>query len=261
MLGYQAGGEGDREARPLISLLVFMRLALFFLVLIASPQVYGQVVARSRPVTQFSVTAFDQASGQEVPGRFEVLVHKAATRIQGISKPGQSPFSFKLLESDTITIVTSSEGYHSVEEIMLVSCDTCEYYQYTAMLEKAEDSVFVNLKANDRIQLDKIYFNQSSYELRPESRDQLEKLYRTLRTNPQLKIEIAGHTDNVGDPRLNLALSENRARVIYTFLRQMDIPSNRLFHKGYGHTQPVLPNDTEENRSRNRRVEFVVLEN
>ncbi|WP_247234287.1 OmpA family protein [Telluribacter sp. SYSU D00476] len=240
-------------------------LLLFFLVLFISPQMYGQPSAHQRTITQFSITAVDQASGQEVPASFEVLVHKAATRLRGSSRPGQSPFSFRLQESDTITVVTSSAGYHSVEEMMLVSCDTCEYYQYKAVLERVEDpvkdSVFVNLKVHDRIQLDKIYFNQSSYELRPESREQLEKLYRTLRDNPNLKIEIAGHTDNVGDLRLNRALSENRAQVIYAFLRQKSIPSSRLVPRGYGHTQPVSPNDTEENRSRNRRVEFVVLEN
>jgi outer membrane protein OmpA-like peptidoglycan-associated protein len=122
-----------------------------------------------------------------------------------------------------------------------------------------EDSVFRDLKVNRAIRLDKIYFDQSSYNLRPESREELEKLYRTLRDNPTLKIEIAGHTDNVGDKRLNQLLSENRARVIYNYLLQKDIASSRLSHRGYGQNRPVAPNDTETNKSLNRRVEFVVI--
>jgi outer membrane protein OmpA-like peptidoglycan-associated protein len=90
--------------------------------------------------------------------------------------------------------------------------------------EKDIHTVFTNLKVNDVIKLDKIYFDQSKYELRPESRDQLEKLYRTIRDNPKLKIEIAGHTDNVGDARLNQYLSENGAQVIYNYLLRKTFP-------------------------------------
>lgn len=69
------------------------------------------------------------------------------------------------------------------------------------------------------------------------------------------------HTDNVGDARLNQYLSENRAKVIYSYLLRKEIASNRLRHRGYGQSKPVSSNDNEDNKSLNRRVEFVVLEN
>ncbi len=166
-----------------------------------------------------------------------------------------------MYHSDTVTVETAAEHYFAIEEVLLVSCDTCGFYQYTALMEKRADSVFTNLKVNDVIKLDKIYFDQSKYELRPESREELQKLYRTLRHNPKLKIEIVGHTDNVGDTRLNQYLSENRAKVIYSYLLRKDIASGRLRHRGYGQTKPVASNDTEKNKALNRRVEFVVLEN
>ena len=124
-----------------------------------------------------------------------------------------------------------------------------------------DESVFDNLKVGESIRLDNVYFDQSSYILRPESYPQLDKLVKTLKQNPRLKIEIAGHTDNVGDARLNQFLSENRAKVISSYLVNKGIREQRLIWRGYGQTKPVAENDTEENKAQNRRVEFVVLEN
>lgn len=126
---------------------------------------------------------------------------------------------------------------------------------------KVDETMFENLKVGEAVRLDNVYFNQSSYILRTESYPQLDKLVKTLQVNAKLKVEIAGHTDNVGDARLNQYLSENRARVISSYLAGKGIVKDRLVPKGYGQTKPVAANDTEENKAQNRRVEFVVLEN
>ncbi|MFD1144779.1 OmpA family protein [Larkinella insperata] len=110
------------------------------------------------------------------------------------------------------------------------------------------------------VTLNRVYFDQSSYMLRPESYTQLNQLVALLKSRPDVRIEISGHTDNVGDPRLNLALSENRARVIMSYLVANGIAENRLRSKGYGQTQPIAANDTEENKRKNRRVEVRLLE-
>lgn len=107
--------------------------------------------------------------------------------------------------------------------------------------------------------LDNVFFDQSSYQLRPESHAQLDLLADQLKNRPTLRIEIAGHTDNVGDPRLNQALSENRARVISNYLTGKGIEAGRIRFRGYGSQQPVAPNDSEENKRKNRRVEVRVL--
>lgn len=116
------------------------------------------------------------------------------------------------------------------------------------------------LAAGKTVTLNNVYFDQSSYLLRPESYVQLNQLVGLLKSRPALRIEIAGHTDNVGDPRLNQALSENRARVITTYLITNGIAENRLRYRGYGQTQPIAANDTEENKRKNRRVEVRLLE-
>ena len=175
--------------------------------------------------------------------------------------PGGTSFSFTLTRTDTLNVIARSPGYYEAEELMVVSCDTCANYGYVIRLEKEEpkDSVFRDLQLNQAFRLDNVYFDQSSYILRPESYPQLDKLVKTLISTPKLVIEIAGHTDNVGDRRLNRALSENRAKVIASYLVKNGISDERLHHTGYGDSRPAAPNDSEMNKRKNRRVEFVVL--
>lgn len=211
--------------------------------------------------TVFSINAADEKTAAELPAKFTVKAHQARKTFEGKSAPGQ-PYVFILNRTDTLTIVTQVSGYYEAEEVMVVSCDTCPDYGYTVLLEKEDpkaDSIFRNLQVNQAFRLDNVYFDQSSYILRPESFPQLNKLVKTLTATPSLVIEIAGHTDNVGDRRLNLSLSENRAKVIRGYLTQQGIAENRLRASGYGDTRPAAPNDSEDNKRKNRRVEFVVL--
>ena len=92
----------------------------------------------------------------------------------------------------------------------------------------------------------------------PASRPTLNSLARTLRQQPALRLEIAGHTDNVGEPVLNLRLSEQRAQVVRKYLVQQGIDSARLVARGYGGTRPAADNHDPQQRARNRRVEVVV---
>ncbi|GAA4410366.1 PA14 domain-containing protein [Nibrella viscosa] len=117
---------------------------------------------------------------------------------------------------------------------------------------------FEGLKTGEAVVLRNVFFEQSQYRLRPESYEELDKLVKTLKKYPTVQIEISGHTDNVGDPRLNLTLSEYRAKVVANYLTRHGIDSDRLEAKGYGSTRPLADNATEAQRAQNRRVEFVV---
>ncbi len=124
--------------------------------------------------------------------------------------------------------------------------------------KKPETETFGSVETGKTLVLENVFFEQSNYVLLPESFAELDKLVRTLRQNPAVRIDIAGHTDNVGDPRLNQSLSEYRARVVKNYLTQHGIADNRVEAAGYGGSRPVAGNDTEAGRARNRRVTFMV---
>lgn len=107
--------------------------------------------------------------------------------------------------------------------------------------------------------LQHVLFEQSRYILLPASYPELDKLVKTLQKYPRLRMVIGGHTDNMGDPRLNQALSENRAQVIFNYLIRQGIEPTRLEAKGYGSSRPIADNSVETERARNRRVEFTVV--
>lgn len=127
------------------------------------------------------------------------------------------------------------------------------------------DSVFVKniplqpIETNASIVLKNIFFDVNKFELKPESEAELEKLVQLLDENPNLKIQISGHTDNVGSATANQLLSENRAKAVVGFLVIHKISPDRLSSKGFGETQPIADNNSEEGRALNRRTEMKVI--
>lgn len=117
---------------------------------------------------------------------------------------------------------------------------------------------FDDLKRGKVVILRNVLFGQGDYTLLPTSYGELNKLVRALLDNPAFLVEVAGHTDNVGDKRLNLALSENRAKVVATYLTRHGIAENRITAKGYGGSRPIADNSDDTKRALNRRVELVV---
>lgn len=107
---------------------------------------------------------------------------------------------------------------------------------------------------------DALLFDFGKSELRPEAAPALEKLALVLQKNPTLHFEIGGHTDNIGNEASNQTLSEQRALTVYKALIVKNVAPEQLAWKGYGKTQPNAPNDTDEGRQKNRRVECRVLE-
>lgn len=108
------------------------------------------------------------------------------------------------------------------------------------------------------IVLRNVFFETGSAALRPESMSELDRLIQLLADSPKLKIQINGHTDNVGDKTFNLSLSEARAKSVQDYLLSKNIAPDRLRYKGFGENKPLETNDTPEGRAKNRRTEFVV---
>ena|SRR5688572_663451 len=118
---------------------------------------------------------------------------------------------------------------------------------------------FGEVKAKKTIRLDKIFFQPDKANLLPSSYEELNKLYDFLAENPTVSIQINGHTDITNLPDYNQVLSENRAKAVKTYLIRKGISDKRIKTKGFGETQPVATNETEEGKQQNRRVEFEIL--
>ncbi|MDP2387048.1 MAG: OmpA family protein [Bacteroidota bacterium] len=109
------------------------------------------------------------------------------------------------------------------------------------------------------IVLKNVFFDIDKYDLKPESKAELNKLADFLKKNPTLQGELGGHTDNTGDKKKNQVLSENRAKAVYTYMTtEGGIDKTRLTFKGYGDTQPMYPNDNPEHKAANRRTVFKI---
>ncbi|MGC1243841.1 MAG: OmpA family protein [Chryseosolibacter sp.] len=115
-------------------------------------------------------------------------------------------------------------------------------------LEKAEKGTTAVLQ--------NIFFDVDKYDLKEKSVTELRKILRFLKENPSFKVEISGHTDNVGADAYNLQLSQRRAQSVFNYLVESGIDARRLSPEGYGAAKPLAPNTSEEGRRQNRRIEF-----
>lgn len=114
-------------------------------------------------------------------------------------------------------------------------------------------------KKGSSVVLNNIFFDTDKYDLKEKSITELQKIIQFLNENPQIRIEIGGHTDNTGSPAYNLQLSEKRALAVYNYLLENGIEQNQLRWKGYGQSRPLDSNDSEKGRAINRRIVFQIL--
>lgn len=118
----------------------------------------------------------------------------------------------------------------------------------------------VELAPGDAVVLQNIQFEFNSSTLTEDSQAGIAMLTAFLKRNPELKVELAGHTDDVGNANYNLKLSSERAVVVRDALIGKGIDGNRLTAKGYGAAKPLVPNDNDEHRAVNRRTEMIVID-
>lgn len=152
---------------------------------------------------------------------------------------------------DTYSFNVDAPGYLFYSQYFDLSKNTNDKaYEVEILLDK--------LKVGANATLNNIFFETNKYELLPTSKAELNLFLDFLTANDKLSIEIQGHTDNVGDSKLNEKLAENRAKEVYNYLITNGIEKKRLTFKGYGETKPKADNTTEEGRKQNRRTEFII---
>jgi len=146
----------------------------------------------------------------------------------------------------------SKDGYlFYSENFSLIGHESSKPFNINVLLEPIE--------IGNKVILKNIFFDTNKSDIKPDSKPELQKLIDFLTVNPSLHIEISGHTDNVGNDQANQVLSENRAKAVFAYLINNKIDPSRLVYKGYGKTEPIAPNDTDEGKSKNRRTEFKII--
>ncbi|WP_338767556.1 OmpA family protein [Bernardetia sp. ABR2-2B] len=167
------------------------------------------------------------------------------------SDPRNGKYLFVLNEGSNYALNVNKKGYLFQSLAFDYSEGTGENVTVDIYLEKAEKG--------SKVVLNNIFFDTDKWELKEESKTELDLVTRYLQTNPKIKVQISGHTDNVGDKIYNQKLSEKRATSVVDYLINAGIPKAQLVIKGFGEAQPQVENNSAENKAKNRRIEFEIL--
>ena len=197
---------------------------------------------------------FDSETKAPLKAKFELISLKTGrTIMNSYSNPETGSFLVCIPSNNNYVLNVSRKGY-------LFYSDNFKLEGiHKASEPYLKDIPLHPIKAGEKMILRNVFYETDSYKLKSESKVELNKVYNLLTDNPDLKIEISGHTDSVGTDSYNKELSNNRARSVYNYLVEKGIRAGRLEFKGYGEKQPIAPNETEEGRAKNRRTEIKVL--
>ncbi|GAA4368576.1 hypothetical protein GCM10023185_41490 [Hymenobacter saemangeumensis] len=204
-------------------------------------------------VTILKGTITDNNTKQPIEAGIDVIDNVTGQSIATFRSNATSGKYLVSLPSGTnYGIVVRQDGY-------LFHSENFDLPTTAAYAEVVKDIPLKKLEVGATVVLRNIFFDTGKATLRPESTSELERLQKLMAENPALKLEMDGHTDNVGKPAMNQDLSQRRAQAVVTYLTQHGIGADRLSAVGYGDTKPVVPNTSKAGRQLNRRTEFKVV--
>ncbi|MDD3741429.1 MAG: OmpA family protein, partial [Bacteroidales bacterium] len=219
---------------------------------------YFEIPEEIKPVTVTYVKGYvyDSKTNDRLQAKCELIDLETEEKVVEIFSDAQTgEYMVCLPINRDYALNVEKQGYlFYSENFSLTNLENPEEpYIMNIPLQPLSDGVVVVLK--------NIFFEFNSFELLPESYAELNKVVEYLNTNPNLKIEIGGHTDNIGTKAYNKTLSENRAKSVFDYLIEKGIDKSRLSYQGYDFSIPIATNDTDEGRALNRRTEFKVISN
>ena len=208
-------------------------------------------LVRSIIIYAISGTVKEEDTSKPVKSTINVLKKGEDEIVQAVkSNEETGDYEIFLTAPGPFTFEISAEGYFFLNE-------TVEFPDTTAIIKNFE---LKKLQKGAAIVVENILFNTGNATLKAESYSELNKLVNLLKENPSVRIEVSGHTDNVGSATVNKNLSKSRAMSVMNYLISQGISSARLEYEGYGFDKPVQPNTTPEGRAANRRVEIKVID-
>jgi OmpA-OmpF porin, OOP family len=176
-----------------------------------------------------------------------------------------SSYSFPLFDKEKYSIVVEAPGF-APSKYLLDPSDANTNNKILKDIELGLPASATNNAANTHtvgkvMRLDNLIFQTGSSRIEPESFGQLSEVIVMLQNNPRMVIQLEGHTDYLGSPKLNLKLSEDRVNAVKTYLVARGANKNRIKTKAFGGTQPLSMENTDEAHKLNRRVELRILQN
>ncbi|MCX6266268.1 MAG: OmpA family protein [Bacteroidetes bacterium] len=212
--------------------------------------------ARPLMATYFKGVVFDADTKEKLEARFELIdLANSKTCAESSSDKITGAFLLVLPTEKNYALNVSKDGYLFYSDNFFLTGTNSQSKPFLKNIPLKP------IKIGEAVVLKNIFFDTDKYSLKEESLAELQKLLSFLQKNPKLKIEISGHTDNVGSSEHNLGLSRNRASSVYDYLVSNGIGKIRLSFEGYGYRQPIDVNTTESGRANNRRTEFKVVGN
>ncbi|MDB5257049.1 MAG: outer membrane protein [Chitinophagaceae bacterium] len=209
--------------------------------------------AKPEPVVIIHGKVLDKVTKQPLAATIDYHELSTGTNV-GTARSNPTDGSYKI-----ILPYGKAYGFLAEKNNFLAESDNIDLTTIQEYTEIERDLYLSPIEIGKTITLNNVFFVKSKAELLPGSFSELDRLVKVLTDNPELKIELSGHTDNVGDPALNTKLSEDRVVTIKNYLISKIISAKRLSGKGYGGSKPIASNATEETRKLNRRVEFIII--
>ena len=207
--------------------------------------------AQPEKITYFKGKVYDAQTKKPLEASFELIdLESQKTIYTSISERGTGEFFLTLTANKNYALNVSKPGYlfYSDNFSMKEAVDKSKPFLMDVPLQPIDTGKSIVLR--------NVFFETGKFDLKPESKAELNKLVSFLTLNKTLKIELGGHTDDVGDKKKNQILSQNRAKAVLEYLVANGISRDRLSFRGYGDTRPVAANDSPEHRQLNRRTEF-----
>ena len=210
-------------------------------------------ITLQRSIVIYTVTGVVSGEGNAAPLKASVSVGRSEymSFAQEIVTDDNGKYELTLTDMGPFLMEVSSEGYFFTNSVLQFSDDSTMVIRNFNMKK---------MESGAKMVIDNILFNTGAATLLPESYTSLNKLVNLLRENPNVKIEVSGHTDNTGSAAINKNLSRSRALSVRNYLISQGIAGERVEYNGYGFDRPIAPNNTAEGRAANRRVEIEILD-
>ncbi|MEA5258851.1 OmpA family protein [Arcicella aquatica] len=205
-------------------------------------------------VIQLTGGVFNYVDKKLIDAKIKVQSLTDADTVCVTFDPQTGDYKLMLPAKKTYSISASKKGFMPFSEIL-------DFSKENNFKEIKKNIFLLPIEAGQRMTLNSVFFEQSKFDILPNSYPELDRIVVVMKENPTMEIMLEGHTDNQGDWNANLTLSKQRVEEVKKYLADKGVDMKRIQTQGYGSTRPVASNNSEEKRKFNRRVEFMIVKN